>query len=94
MLLLDARHGFKKKDIEFLELLYDPKGPSPLGEYALHALDHNFWHLMGHPEIRALILKHGKYKPPKIQIVLTKCDLVKRLDLARRVTMVRRQLDE
>lgn len=56
MLLLDARHGFKKKDIEFLELLYDPKGPSPLGEYALHALDHNFWHLMGHPEIRALIL--------------------------------------
>lgn len=32
MLLLDARHGFKKLDIEFLELLYDPKGPSPLGE--------------------------------------------------------------
>ena len=32
MLLLDARHGFKKLDMEFLELLYDPKGPSPLGE--------------------------------------------------------------
>ena len=33
MLLLDARHGFKKLDIEFLEILYDPKGPSPLGEF-------------------------------------------------------------
>lgn len=32
MLLLDARHGFKKADIEFLEQLYDPKGPSPLGK--------------------------------------------------------------
>lgn len=32
MLLLDARHGFKKLDMEFLEQLYDPKGPSPLGE--------------------------------------------------------------
>lgn len=35
MLLLDARHGFKKLDMEFLELLYDPKGPSPLGERVL-----------------------------------------------------------
>ncbi|CAM9674857.1 unnamed protein product [Ascophyllum nodosum] len=66
MLLLDARHGFKKLDIEFLEILYDPKGPSPL----------------------------GKYRPPKIQILLTKCDLVKRVDLARRVAFVRHQLDE
>ncbi|CAM9167220.1 unnamed protein product [Pylaiella littoralis] len=66
MLLLDARHGFKKADIEFLERLYDPKGPSPL----------------------------GKYRPPKIQILLTKCDLVKRIDLARRVALVRQQLEE
>lgn len=36
----------------------------------------------------------GKYKPPKIQILLTKCDLVARLDLARKVTVVRQQLDE
>ena len=36
----------------------------------------------------------GKYRPPKIQILLTKCDLVKRIDLARRVVMVRHQLDE
>lgn len=36
----------------------------------------------------------GKYRPPKIQILLTKCDLVKRIDLARRVVMVRQQLDE
>lgn len=31
MILLDARHGFKKLDLEFLDELYDPKGPSPLG---------------------------------------------------------------
>lgn len=36
----------------------------------------------------------GKYRPPKIQILLTKCDLVKRIDLARRVTFVRQQLEE
>lgn len=36
----------------------------------------------------------GKYRPPKIQIVLMKCDLVKRVDLARRVAIVRQQLDE
>lgn len=36
----------------------------------------------------------GKYRPPKIQILLTKCDLVKRIDLARRVAFVRQQLDE
>lgn len=35
MLLLDARHGFKKADIEFLEQLYDSKGPSPLGAYKM-----------------------------------------------------------
>lgn len=34
ILLLDARHGFKKLDIEFLEQLYDPKGPSTLGAIA------------------------------------------------------------
>lgn len=32
MLLIDARHGFKQLDVEFLGSLYDPKGPSPLGE--------------------------------------------------------------
>lgn len=36
----------------------------------------------------------GKYRPPKIQILLTKCDLVKRIDLARRVAFVRQQLEE
>lgn len=60
MLLLDARHGFKKKDIEFLELLYDPKGPSPLGEYAMHALDCSSWYLMRNPESRANRMKHDR----------------------------------
>lgn len=38
MLLLDARHGFKKLDMDFLELLYDPKGPSPMGELSYHMI--------------------------------------------------------
>lgn len=36
----------------------------------------------------------GVYRPPKIQVLLTKCDLVKRLELARRITMVRCDLSE
>lgn len=41
MLLLDARHGFKKADIEFLGLLYDPKGPSPLGKTPFQCPGHD-----------------------------------------------------
>ncbi|CAM9570896.1 unnamed protein product [Discosporangium mesarthrocarpum] len=66
MLLLDARHGLKQRDVEFLQHLYNTKTPSPL----------------------------GKYQPPKVQILMTKCDLVKRIDLARRVTQLRREIDE
>lgn len=43
---------------------------------------------------RPIVATAGKYRPPKIQILLTKCDLVKRIDLARRVALVRQQLEE
>ncbi|KAL3777227.1 hypothetical protein HJC23_007127 [Cyclotella cryptica] len=70
LLLLDARHGFKQTDFEFLSNLQD-----------------------------GLVQKNveGKIKKrelPPIQIVLTKCDLVKQADLARRALLVRRQLSE
>lgn len=68
LLLIDARHGMKKADIEFLDMLQD----------------------------RIHILRTGDKKKqlPPLQIVLTKCDLVKQVDLAKRVVQVRQQLSE
>ncbi|CAB9503621.1 GTP-binding protein EngB [Seminavis robusta] len=65
LLLLDARHGLKKADLEFLETLQEEARKNPT-----------------------------KRKMPPIQIVLTKCDLVQRDDLARRVVQVRRGLSD
>ncbi|CAM9494611.1 unnamed protein product [Chrysoparadoxa australica] len=65
-MLVDARHGFKSTDVQFLRKLYDPQGPSPLGPYA----------------------------PPKLQVILTKADLLSRLDLGRMVVAVRQCIDE
>ncbi|KAG5192301.1 P-loop containing nucleoside triphosphate hydrolase protein [Tribonema minus] len=36
----------------------------------------------------------GPYKPPKLQVILTKCDLVQRRELARRVSQVRARLSD
>mmetsp|Transcript_34555 Transcript_34555/g.83600 ORF Transcript_34555/g.83600 Transcript_34555/m.83600 type:complete len:539 (+) Transcript_34555:183-1799(+) len=67
LLLLDARHGFKKTDFDFLGDLQD-----------------------------GMMAKSGSKKRelPPIQIILTKCDLVKQADLARRVVIVREQLSD
>ena len=81
LLLIDARHGMKPADTQFLEALQ-----------------------------RALIEKQksatkastieGRQQPrvptelPPLQIVLTKCDLVSQVDLARRVVQVRQQLSD
>ena len=63
LLLIDARHGMKKADIEFLQNL----------ETVLFKVD-------------------SKKTLPPVQIVLTKCDLVSQVDLARRAVQVREQL--
>ena len=75
LLLLDARHGMKSADFEFLDMLQ-----VALDENARTAKEHG--------------LERVKNTLPPIQIVLTKCDLVKQQDLARRVVMVRQQLSE
>ena len=75
LLLLDARHGFKLADFEFLQALQD----------GLKQQD-------GVTEIEQR--KKRRRELPPIQIVLTKCDLVKQTDLARRVVVVRQQLSD
>lgn len=72
LLLLDARHGFKKTDFEFLTSLQDGLG-TRIQE-------------SGGNKIRREL--------PPLQIVLTKCDLVKQADLARRVVAVKRDLSD
>lgn len=75
LLLLDARHGMKSADFEFLDMLQ-----AALDENARLAKERG--------------LERVKNTLPPIQIVLTKCDLVKQQDLARRVVVVRQQLSE
>jgi GTP-binding protein len=65
LLLIDARHGMKKADVDFLHNL----------EAVLYKMD-------------------NKKALPPIQLVLTKCDLVHQVDLARRTVQVREQLAE
>lgn len=83
LLLLDARHGFKLADFEFLEALQEglKQQNSGSGEE-----DNN----EGGGRRK---MKRRRELPP-IQIVLTKCDLVKQVDLARRVVVVRQQLSD
>ena len=75
LLLLDARHGMKSADFEFLDMLQ-----AALDENARMAKERG--------------LERVRNTLPPIQIVLTKCDLVKQQDLARRVVVVRQQLSE
>lgn len=82
LLLLDARHGFKLADFEFLEALQEglkQQNSSSVEE------DNNEGGRRRKVRRREL---------PPIQIVLTKCDLVKQVDLARRVVVVRQQLSD
>jgi len=65
LLLIDARHGFKDADYEFLSSLE-----------------------------QSLLEGSNRTTLPMIQVVLTKCDLVAREDLARRAVQVQQQLSE
>jgi len=75
LLLIDARHGMKSADFEFLDTLQE-------------ALKANV--------DAARLGKTAKVRDtlPPIQIVLTKCDLVKQKDLARRVVFAKQQLSD
>ncbi|KAL3942661.1 MAG: hypothetical protein SGBAC_003180 [Bacillariaceae sp.] len=78
LLLIDARHGMKIADVEFMESL----------QQALHQQTTSL--TRNHQSAK----KSQKRELPPIQIVLTKCDLVAQADLARRVAQVQRQLSD
>ncbi|EJK50776.1 hypothetical protein THAOC_30125 [Thalassiosira oceanica] len=86
LLLLDARHGFKKTDFEFLTSLQDGLG-TRIQESGGNVSNVTLWLHFGYT------LKIRRELPP-LQIVLTKCDLVKQADLARRVVAVKRDLSD
>ena len=70
LFLIDARHGFKKADFDFLENLQMLGQKIARQEKDNAAQKHE---------------RKSKFTLPPIQIVLTKCDLVTQQDLARRV---------
>jgi GTP-binding protein EngB required for normal cell division len=69
LFLVDARHGMKRADFDFLEVLQ-----AKLREQ------------------RKLTNNNAPLELPPIQLVLTKCDLVPQVDLARRILQTRQQL--
>jgi GTP-binding protein len=79
LLLVDARHGMKKADVEFLEGLQE--------QLRINQKE------MAKSEGGASRRQRHAMLPP-IQIVLTKSDLVPQMELARRVTQVREQLSD
>jgi GTP-binding protein len=91
LLLVDARHGLKQSDVDFLMRLQAEKSPEQEEEYAAPGGG-------GGKSAKQRQKRRGRRRPggggslPPVQIVLTKCDLVPQADLARRVTLVRRQL--
>ena len=84
LLLLDARHGFKLADFEFLQALQE--GLKQQNSSSSSEEENN--------EGGRRRKKKQRRELPPIQIVLTKCDLVKQVDLARRVVVVRQQLSD
>jgi len=79
LLLLDARHGLKKPDLEFIEMLQTEV------EQRVQRVKE---------ETRLTKERVRLPQLPPIQLVLTKCDLVTQADLARRVAQVRQELSD
>lgn len=72
LLLLDARHGIKHTDVEFL----------------LHLQSS----LKSRAQPTTISTSKKRQEIPPIQIILTKCDLVPQIELAKRVIQVREEL--
>jgi GTP-binding protein len=81
LFLIDARHGFKQTDFEFLEMLQD----------ALVEIAKNN-HTM--KSATSKNQQKSKLELPPVQLILTKCDLVSQIDLARRLVQVREKLSD
>ena len=78
LLLIDARHGMKRADFRFLDML----------QMALIKQQRRSSKALNDQQQRIPM------ELPPLQIVLTKCDLVTQVDLARRVVQVRQQLSD
>ncbi|KAG7336770.1 50S ribosome-binding GTPase [Nitzschia inconspicua] len=81
LLLVDARHGAKRADLDFLESLQAQQLKRRRTNKNTDNNDDNNKSNVVEPR-----------ELPPIQIVLTKCDLVSQSDLARRIIQVREQL--
>ena len=80
LILLDARHGLKRADLDMIEMLQEEVGRRTREAKARRAAG-----------------GRGGVRPPRlppIQLVLTKCDLVRQTDLAKRVAQVRQELSD
>lgn len=100
LLLIDARHGFKQADLTCLENLLTKTytGPDPdadSGEEEVPSSGQSGkpgpGQALDKSRARA-VNSHSRALSWKLQVVLTKCDLVERSELARRVHLVREQL--
>ncbi len=82
LLLIDARHGFKKADYDFLDTLQNLRRQTGDSFDSEDGGKQSYQH------------RRKKITLPPIQVVLTKSDLVTQNDLARRVVQVRQQLSD
>lgn len=83
LLLVDARHGMKQADSHFLALL----------QRALLQRQRSASAARASGDVQQQRARLPTELPP-LQIVLTKCDLVSQVDLARRVVQVRQELSD
>ena len=93
LLLIDARHGFKNADFDFLDTLQNLRKMDSFGDYNKNDNSNGD---RGEDGGASSQRRQGRNKItlPPIQIVLTKSDLVTQNDLARRVVQVREQLSD
>lgn len=105
LLLVDARHGMKRADVEFLESMQESKieslknGTGDDGNSSRPSRSKvSTRNVCATREIPDHLLKkktrQKSLELSPIQIVLTKCDLVSQADLARRVVLTQRQVSE
>lgn len=88
LLLIDARHGFKRADFDFLETLQDLRVDCNISDGSSDSSESS----SSGREARQR--RKRRITLPPIQIILTKGDLVTQKDLARRVIQVRQQLSD
>ena len=94
LLLIDARHGFKQTDFRCLHDLVTMNYHDPAVENEINDIDDNKEYDKQENDFK-MGVDIGSIKMPwKLQVILTKCDLVERVDLARRVQLMKDEISE